>query len=103
MEYKYVYKKVIEHLEKRYSDLIVKRDTSQNFTLYEKDEKPCIDEQGCHLYDHESFELLWEKRCDTKLYRCDVEEEVTGFLTYDRKIIKVDVDAIKQANDLLKY
>ena len=77
MEYKYVYKKVIEHLEKRYSDLIVKKDTSQNFTFYEKDEKQCIDEQGCHLYEHESFELLWgEKRCDTKLYRCDVEEEV---------------------------
>ena len=33
----------------------------------------------------------------------DVEGEINGFLTYDRKIIKVDVDAIKKANDLLKY
>jgi hypothetical protein len=33
----------------------------------------------------------------------DVEGEINGFLTYDRKIIKVDADAIKKANDLLKY
>ena len=76
MEYEYIQKKVIEHLEKQYSDLIIKRDLSHNFTLYEKDEKKCIDEQGCHLYESESFELFWEKRCDTKLYKCDVEEEV---------------------------
>ena len=33
----------------------------------------------------------------------DVEGEINGFLTYDRKIIKVDAEAIKKANDLLKY
>jgi len=33
----------------------------------------------------------------------DVEGEINGFLTYDRKVIKVDVDVIKKANDLLKY
>ena len=32
----------------------------------------------------------------------DVEEEVNGFLTYDRKILKVDKYLIKKANDLLK-
>lgn len=76
MEYEYINKKVVEHLKKHYTDLIIKRDLSHNFTLYEKNEKQCIDEQGCHLYESESFELLWEKRCDTKLYQCDVEEEV---------------------------
>ena len=33
----------------------------------------------------------------------DVEGEINGFLTYDRKVIKVDVDVMKKANDLLKY
>ena len=31
----------------------------------------------------------------------DVEEEVNGFMTYDRKIIKVNIDIIKSVNDLL--
>lgn len=31
----------------------------------------------------------------------DVEEEMNGFVSYDRKEIKVDVDIIKQANDLI--
>ena len=33
----------------------------------------------------------------------DVEGEINGFLTYDRKVIKVDVNVIKKANDILKY
>ena len=33
----------------------------------------------------------------------DVEEEVNGFLTYDRKILKVDPYLIRRVNDLLKY
>jgi len=32
----------------------------------------------------------------------DIEEEVNGFLTYDRKVLKVDQYLIKKANDLLK-
>ena len=32
----------------------------------------------------------------------DVEEEINGFLTYDRKILKVDKYLIKKANDLLR-
>ena len=32
----------------------------------------------------------------------DVEEEMNGFVTYDRKEIKVDVNVIKQANDSVK-
>ena len=33
----------------------------------------------------------------------DFAGEINGFLTYDRKIIKVGVKAIKKANNLLKY
>ena len=33
----------------------------------------------------------------------DVEEEINGFLTYDRKILKVDPYLIRRANNLLKY
>jgi len=76
MEYKYIYKKVAEHLEKSYSDLIIKKDLSQNFTFYQKKETKCIDEQGCHLSDFESTELNYRKRCDTKLYQYDFEEKV---------------------------
>ena len=32
----------------------------------------------------------------------DIEEEVNGFLTYDRKIMKVDRNTIKEVYDLLK-
>ena len=32
----------------------------------------------------------------------DIEQEVNGLLTYDRKIVKVDKKIIKEANDLLK-
>ena len=32
----------------------------------------------------------------------DIEEEVNGFLTYDRKILKVNRNIIKEANNLLK-
>ena len=31
----------------------------------------------------------------------DVEDEVNGFITYDRKVIKVDIDKIKSANEAL--
>ena len=33
----------------------------------------------------------------------DVEEEVNGFLTYDRKVLKVDLKEIKSVNKLLKF
>ena len=32
----------------------------------------------------------------------DVEEEMNGFISYDRKEIKVDVDVIKKINDSIK-
>ena len=33
----------------------------------------------------------------------DVEGEINGLLTYDRKVLKVDKKLIKRANDLLIY
>ena len=33
----------------------------------------------------------------------DVEDEVNGLITYDRKVIKVDVEKIKYLNSLIKY
>ena len=33
----------------------------------------------------------------------DVEDEINGLITYDRKVIKVDIDRIKGLNDKLKY
>ena len=33
----------------------------------------------------------------------DVEQEINGFLTYDRKVLKVNAKEIKEANDLIKF
>ena len=33
----------------------------------------------------------------------DIEQEINGFMTYDRKVIKVNVKEIKEANDLIKF
>ena len=32
----------------------------------------------------------------------DIEQEINGFMTYDRKVIKVNVKEIKEANDMIK-
>ena len=32
----------------------------------------------------------------------DVEQEINGFLTYDRKVLKVNASEIKQVNDMIK-
>ena len=33
----------------------------------------------------------------------DVEDEVNGLITYDRKIIKIDMENVKELNSLLQY
>ena len=33
----------------------------------------------------------------------DVEDEVNGFITYDREVIKIDIDELKKINDLVSY
>ena len=33
----------------------------------------------------------------------DIEQEINGFMTYARKVIKVNVKEIKEANDLIKF
>lgn len=33
----------------------------------------------------------------------DVEDEVNGFITYDREVVKVDVDEVKKINDLVTF
>ena len=33
----------------------------------------------------------------------DVEDEVNGIMTYDRKIIKFDIDMVKKLNSLIQY
>jgi hypothetical protein len=33
----------------------------------------------------------------------DIEQEINGFMTYDRKVIKVNIKEIKEANDLIKF
>ena len=33
----------------------------------------------------------------------DVEQEINGFLTYDRKVLKVNAKEIKEANDMIKF
>ena len=33
----------------------------------------------------------------------DVEEEINGLITYDRKVVKFPVDKMKELNDRIKY
>ena len=33
----------------------------------------------------------------------DVEEELNGFITYDREVVKIDPNEIKKINDQIKY
>ena len=57
----------------------------------------------CRLYETEVLELV-EKGASAFVYTqvSDVEDEINGFFTYDRKIVKVDANRLKKINDKLK-
>ena len=33
----------------------------------------------------------------------DIEQEINGFLTYDRKVLKVNEKEIREANNMIKF
>ncbi len=55
------------------------------------------------LYENQILPLIQEGLCATVYTEVsDVEDECNGLLTYDRKVIKLDVEKIKELNDKLK-
>ena len=56
------------------------------------------------LFTNEVLPLIKHEGLSAYIYTqlSDVEDEVNGFITYDRKVIKVDIEKIAQANDLLE-
>jgi len=57
------------------------------------------------LYIKRLLPLLRKKGLSALVYTevSDVEDETNGLLTYDRKVIKVDIDFMKKINDQFKY
>ena len=56
-----------------------------------------------NLFKYEIYPNIGKGLCASVYTQLsDIEEEVNGFLTYDRKILKVDKNIIKEVNDLLK-
>ena len=57
------------------------------------------------LYIKRLLPLLRKKGLSALVYTevSDVEDETNGLLTYDRKVIKVDIDFMKRINDQFKY
>ena len=58
-------------------------------TLFEKEVIPCITKQALSATVYTQVS--------------DVEDEVNGLLTYDRKVVKVDMARIRKLNQLLKF
>ena len=69
-------------------------------TMKSKDE---FEENVLKLYDTEVRALV-EKGASGFVYTqvSDVEDEINGFVTYDRRVIKIDPDKLKKINDELK-
>ena len=57
----------------------------------------------CKLYDTEVRDLV-EKGASAFVYTqvSDVEDEINGLITYDRQIVKINLDRLKKINDDLK-
>ena len=57
-----------------------------------------------NVFKYEIYPNIKEGLCASVYTQLsDIEEEVNGLLTYDRKVLKVDKNLIKRANDLLTY
>ena len=57
----------------------------------------------CNLYETEVYDLV-NSGASAFVYTqvSDVEDEINGFVTYDRQVVKVDTERIKKINDMLK-
>jgi hypothetical protein len=68
-------------------------------------DKETLTEGYLHLLEHEL--IPWIKQgLSAAVYTqtTDVKTEVNGFLTYDRKMVKMDIDAIRRAHtDLYQH
>ena len=66
------------------------------------DSREEFEDQICHLYENEVKELV-KNGASAFVYTqvSDVEDEINGFVTYDRRVIKVDTERIRKINNEL--
>jgi len=59
----------------------------------------------CKLYEKEIIPHMTQQRLSAAVYTqvSDVEDEINGLLTYDRKVCKADVERLKKLNAALKF
>ncbi|MBE6536486.1 MAG: glycoside hydrolase family 2 [Ruminococcaceae bacterium] len=70
------------------------------YSLYR--DKESFTDAVCSLYTDSTAPLIKEGLCATVYTQLtDVEDETNGLITYDRRVIKIDCDKMKQANDIL--
>lgn len=67
-------------------------------------EKPALQKALKHLYLDRIAPLIKAKGLSALVYTevSDVEDETNGFLTFDREIVKVDIDFMKEINDQIR-
>ena len=69
-----------------------------------RDEKSFMDAY-CALFEKEVIPCFEKQKLSATVYTqvSDVEDEVNGLLTYDRKVVKVDAQRVREMNRRLKF
>ena len=69
-----------------------------------RDEKSFMDAY-CALFEKEVIPCFEKQALSATVYTqvSDVEDEVNGLLTYDRKVVKVDADRVRKVNRRLRF
>ena len=65
--------------------------------------EPYIFISYAHKDSNEVLPLIWRGACAFVYTQVsDVEDEINGFITYDRQVVKVDCERLKSINESLK-
>ena len=66
--------------------------------------KEAFMDQWCKLYEKEVIPCMRKEKLSAAVYTqlSDVEDEINGLLTYDRRVVKVDAQRMKEINTTLK-
>ncbi|MBM9548771.1 glycoside hydrolase family 2 [Leptospira sp. 201903074] len=67
-------------------------------------DKQSLEKEYSHLIENELIPLI-DKGLSASIYTqvSDVEEEINGIVTYDRKVVKFDIDFMRKLNSKLVY
>ncbi|MBP5091430.1 MAG: glycoside hydrolase family 2 [Bacilli bacterium] len=77
----------------------------KSFGYKEFKDAASLNEGMKRLYEREIIPLMKKEGLSTTVYTqlSDVEQEINGLITYDRKVIKVDKDLMRSLNNQLKF